>query len=78
VVGDELTFIYLAEHTMLRALRRFLKAHNIDMKQFDKQAQTLIKQVNKYSVGKVEGENVAIGSKARIDSAKKSESTGAK
>ena len=63
---------------MLRALRRFLKAHNIDMKQFDKQAQTLIKQVNKYRVGKVEGENVAIGSKARIDSAKKSDSTGAK
>lgn len=78
VVGDELTFIYLAEHTMLRALRRFLKAHNIDMKQFDKQAQTLIKKVNKYSVGKVEGENVAIGSKARIDSSKKSEPTGAK
>ncbi len=76
LVGDELTFIYLAEHTMLRALGRFLKAHKIDMKQFDKQAQTLIKQVNKYSVGKVKAGNVAIGSKARVDSGKKSDPSG--
>ena len=67
VVGDELTFIYLAEHTMLRALGRFLKAHNVDMKQYDKQAQTLIKKVNKYNVGKVKAGNVAIGTKSRVD-----------
>ena len=67
VVGDELTFIYLAEHTMLRALGRFLKAHNVDMKQYEKQARTLIKKVNKYNVGKVKASNVAIGTKSRVD-----------
>ena len=72
VVGDELTFIYLAEHTMLRALGRFLKAHNVDMKQYEKQAQTLIKKVNKYNVGKVKASNVAIGTKSRVDAGKKS------
>ena len=37
VIGDERTFILLARHTMLRALRKFLKAHKIDMKQFSDQ-----------------------------------------
>ena len=70
-MGDELTFIYLAQHTMLRALGRFLKAHKVDMKQYDKQAQTLIKKVNKYNVGKVKASNVAIGTKSRAGPGKK-------
>ena len=37
MIGDERTFILLARHTMLRALRKFLKAHKIDMKQFSDQ-----------------------------------------
>ena len=78
VVGDELTFIYLAQHTMLRALGRFLKAHKVDMKQFDKQAQTLIKKVNKYNVGKVKASNVAIGTKSRAGAGKKSGPSSAK
>ena len=52
---------------MPRALGRFLKAHNVDMKQYEKQAQTLIKKVNKYNVGKVKASNVAIGTKSRVD-----------
>ena len=78
VVGDELTFINLAEHTMLRALGRFLKEHKIDMKQFERQEQTLIKKVNKYNVGEVKAGNVAIGSKAHVDGGKKSGSSSKK
>jgi hypothetical protein len=59
VVGDELTFILLARHTMLRALRKYLKAHKVDMKQFSNQEHTIIKRINKYSVGKVKAKNVA-------------------
>ena len=77
VAGDELTFIYLAEHTMLRALGKFLKAHKVDMRQFEKQAQTLIKKVNKYNVGKVKASNVAIGTKSHVDAGKKSGSSSA-
>jgi len=64
VVGDELTFILLARHTMLRALRKYLKAHKVDMKQFSDQEQTIIKRINKYSVGKVKAKNVAVGDKS--------------
>ena len=65
VIGDELTFILLARHTMLRALRKFLKAHNVDMKQFSDQEQIIIKRINKYSVGKIKARNVAVGDKSR-------------
>jgi hypothetical protein len=70
VVGDELTFILLARHTMLRALRKYLKAHKVDMKQFSDQEQTIIKRINKYSVGKVKAKNVAVGDKSRASSGK--------
>jgi hypothetical protein len=72
VVGDELTFILLARHTMLRALRKFLKAHKIDMKQFSDQEQTIIKRINKYSVGNVKAKNVAVGDKSHASSKNKS------
>lgn len=78
VMGDELTFIYLAEHTMLRALGRFLKAHKVDMKQYERQARTLIKKVNKYNVGEVKASNVAIGTKSRVDAGEKPGSSSAK
>lgn len=70
VVGDELTFILLARHTMLRALRKFLKAHKVDMKQFSDQEQTIIKRINKYSVGKVKAKNVAVGNRSRASGGK--------
>jgi hypothetical protein len=70
VVGDELTFILLARHTMLRALRKYLKAHKVDMKQFSDQEQTIIKRINKYSVGKVKAKNVAVGDKSHASSGK--------
>jgi hypothetical protein len=70
VVGDELTFILLARHTMLRALRKYLKAHKVDMKQFSDQEQTIIKRINKYSIGKVKAKNVAVGDKSRAGSGK--------
>ena len=70
VVGDELTFILLARHTMLRALRRYLKAHKVDMKQFSDQEHTIIKRINKYSVGKVKAKNVAVGDKSHAGGGK--------
>jgi hypothetical protein len=70
VVGDELTFILLARHTMLRALRKFLKVHKVDMKQFSNQEQTLIKRINKYKVGKVKAKNVAVGNRSRASGGK--------
>ena len=71
VIGDELTFIYLARHTMLRALRKFLKAHKVDMKQFSDQEQIIIKSINKkYSIGKVKAKNVSVGDKSRASGGK--------
>jgi hypothetical protein len=70
VVGDELTFILLARHTMLRAIRRYLKAHKVDMKQFSNQEQTIIKRINKYSVGKIKAKNVAVGDKSNAGGGK--------
>ena len=55
---------------MLRALRKFLKAHKIDMKQFSDQEQTIIKRINKYKVGKVKAKNVAVGNKSRASGGK--------
>jgi hypothetical protein len=70
VIGDELTFILLARHTMLRALRKFLKAYKVDMKQFSDQEQIIIKRINKYSVGKINAKNVAVGDKSRASGGK--------
>jgi hypothetical protein len=65
VAGDELTFIFLAEHTMLRALTRFLNAHKIDMKQFERQEQTIINKTSHYNVDKINASNVAVGNRSR-------------
>jgi hypothetical protein len=65
VAGDELTFILLAEHTMLRALGNFLYVHKIDMSQFESQQQTIINKTSKYNVDKINANNVAVGSKSR-------------
>jgi hypothetical protein len=65
VVGDELTFILLARHIMLRALGRFLKQHKVDMKQFEDQEQTIINNINNYNVDKIKAKNVAVGNKSR-------------
>ena len=63
VAGDALTFIVLGQHTLLRALGRFLKAHKVDMRQFASQEQTIINKVNKYNVDKVNAQNVSVGYK---------------
>ena len=70
MIGDELTFILLVRHTMLRALRKFLKAHEVDMKQYSNQERTIIKRIDKYSVGKVKAKNVAVGYKSRASGGK--------
>ncbi len=75
VAGDELTFILLAQHTMMRALGRFLKAHKVDMKQFAEQEQTFIKKVSNYNVDKINAGNVAVGNKSRAGGGKKSGSS---
>jgi hypothetical protein len=70
VVEDEWTFILLAQHIMLRALGRFLKAHKVDMKQFAAQQQAIINKINNYNVGKINAKNVAVGNKSRANSGK--------
>jgi len=42
MAGDVQAFVSLAQHTLLRALRRFLKTHKMDMKQFADQEQTIV------------------------------------
>jgi hypothetical protein len=72
VAGDELTFILLAQHTMLRALGRFLKMHKVDMKQFADQEQAIINKINNYNVDKINAKNVAVGNKSRARGSKNS------
>jgi hypothetical protein len=69
---DELTFILLAEHTMLRALGNFLKAHKVDMEQFEEQEKTFINNVSKYNINQVNAQNVSVGDKSRADGGDKS------
>jgi hypothetical protein len=64
---DHLTFAILAEHTMFRALDRFLRDHNIDMTQFEAQQQTFINKVSNYRIGDVNARNVSVGNKSRVD-----------
>ena len=68
---DELTFILLAQHTMLRALGNFLQAHKIDMEQFEAQEKTLINNFSKYNINEVKAQNVAVGDKSRVDGSSK-------
>jgi hypothetical protein len=70
VAEDELTFILLAQHTMLRALGRFFKVHKVDMKQFSNQEQTLINKINNYNVDSINAKSVAVGNKSSATSAK--------
>ena len=77
VVGDEWTFMLLAQHIMLRALGRFLKAHKVDMKQFADQEQSIIRKINNYNVDKINAKNVAVGNKARASSGKDSSGSSA-
>lgn len=71
VAGDALTFVVLGQHTLLRALGRFLKAHKVDMKQFASQEQVIINKVNNYSVDNLKAQNVAIGNKSHAGAGKK-------
>jgi hypothetical protein len=64
---DELTFILLAEHTMLRALGNFLNDHRIDMEQFEAQEKTIINNFGKYNINEVKAQNVAVGDKAKVN-----------
>jgi hypothetical protein len=70
VAGDELTFILLAQHIMLRALGNFLKAHKVDMKQFESQAKGITKRISNYNVDKIKAKNVAVGDKAHVGGSK--------
>ena len=72
VAGDELTFILLAQHAMLRALGWFLKAHKVDMKQFENQEQSIVNKINNYNVDKINAKNVSVGNKSRAGGSKNS------
>ena len=72
VAVDWLTFIALAQHTLVTALRGFLELHKVDMRQFSSQERVIIRsKVNKYNVDKINGHNVAFGDKPRASSDKK-------
>jgi hypothetical protein len=72
VAVDWLTFIALAQHTLLTALRGFLESHKVDMRQFSSQERVIIRsKVNKYNVDKINGHNVAFGDKPRASGDKK-------
>ena len=73
---DVLTFILLAEHTMFRALGRFLDSHKVDMEQFEEQEKTFINNVSKYNINEVNAQNVAVGDKSRVNGGKKSGNSG--
>jgi len=75
---DQLTFILLAEHTMIRALGRFLKAHKVDMKQFTSQEETFINKVKNYNVDEINAHNVSVGNKSRAGDSKGSASSSGK
>jgi hypothetical protein len=69
---DELTFVLLAQHTMLRALGDFLDAHKVDMEQFKEQEKTYITNISNYNVNDFHAENVAVGGKSRAGNGKSS------
>ena len=72
VAVDWLTFIALAQHTLVTALRGFLESHKVDMRQFSSQERVIIRsKVNKYNVDKINGHNVAFGDKPRASGDKK-------
>jgi hypothetical protein len=72
VSEDWLTFIVLAQHTLLTALGDFLKAHKIDMKQFASQERVIIRnKVSNYNVDKINAQNVSVGDKSRASGDKK-------
>jgi len=72
VAVDWLTFIALAQHTLVTALREFLESHKVDMRQFSSQERVIIRsKVNKYNVDKINGHNVAFGDKPRASGDKK-------
>jgi hypothetical protein len=76
VAGDWLTFIALAQHTLVTALREFLEVHKVDMRQFASQERFIIRnKVSKYNVDKINAQNVAVGDKPRASGDKKKSGT---
>jgi hypothetical protein len=70
VARDGLTFVVLAQHTLLRALKKFLKAHKVDMKPFASQ-ERVINKINSYNIDKINAQNVAVGNKPHASGGKK-------
>jgi hypothetical protein len=68
---DHWTYVYLAEHTLLKTIEAFLVNHKIDLEMFTSQQNTFIKLVSNTNVDEINAENVAVGSKNKITSEKK-------
>jgi hypothetical protein len=73
---DELTFILLAQQTMLHALGQFLRKHRIDMTQFEDQEKTFISSVSNYNINEVKADNVAVGANSSASGSGKSKPSG--
>ena len=68
---DQWTYVYLAEHTLLKSIGTFLEEHKVDMDQFETQQNTFINLVSKTNIDEIKAENVAVGKKAKINDKKK-------
>jgi hypothetical protein len=65
---DQWTYVYLAEHTLLRSVRTFLEEHKVDLDLFESQQNTFITQISKTSIDEIKAQNVAVGEKAKVKS----------
>jgi hypothetical protein len=68
---DQWTYVYLAEHTLLKSIGTFLEEHKVDLDQFESQQNTFISLVSKTNIDEIKAENVAVGKKAKINDKKK-------
>jgi hypothetical protein len=68
---DQWTYVYLAEHTLLKSIGTFLEEHKVDLDQFETQQNTFISLVSKTNIDEIKADNVAVGKKAKINDNKK-------
>lgn len=68
---DQWTYVYLAEHTLLKSVGTFLEEHKVDLEQFESQQNTFINLISKTNIDEIKANNVAVGKKAKVNNGKK-------
>lgn len=69
---DQWTYVYLAEHTLLKSIGTFLEEHKVDLNQFESEQNTFTNLVSKTNIDELNAGNVAVGRKAKINDSKRS------